>query len=59
MVSVCRYSTTKNWKMVLKGIESYALLPELPEDIWQILMIGELIYIGKNTSFGAGRYSIQ
>jgi len=59
LVSVCRYSTRKNGKMILKGIEGYALLPELPEDIWQILMVGELIHIGKNTSFGFGRYSIQ
>ena len=49
LVSVCRYSTRKNEKMILKGIKGYALLPELPEDIWQILMIGELIHIGKNT----------
>ena len=59
LVSVCRYSTRKNGKMILKGIKGYALLPELPEDIWQILMVGELIHIGKNTSFGFGRYSIQ
>lgn len=59
LVSVYRYSTRKNEKMILKGIKGYALLPELPEDIWQILMIGELIHIGKNTSFGFGRYSIQ
>ena len=58
-VSMCRYSTRKSGKMILKGIKGYALLPELPEDIWQILMIGELIHIGKNTSFGFGRYSIQ
>lgn len=58
-VSMCRYSTRKSGKMILKGIKGYALLPELPEDIWQILTIGELIHIGKNTSFGFGRYSIQ
>lgn len=59
LVSVCRYSTRKNGKMILKGIKGYALLPELSEDIWQILMVGELIHIGKNTSFGFGRYSIR
>lgn len=59
LVSMCRYSTRKRGKMILKGIKGYALLPELPENIWQILMIGELIHIGKNTSFGFGRYSIQ
>ena len=56
LVSVFRYSTRKNERMILKGIKGYALLPELSEDIWQILMIGELIHIGKNTSFVFGRY---
>lgn len=58
-VRVCRYSTRKNEKMILKGIKGHALLPKLTEDIWQILIVGELIHIGKNTSFGFGRYVIQ
>lgn len=59
LVHVCRYSTRKNEKMILKGIKGQALLPELMEDVWQILIVGELIHIGKNTSFGFGRYVIQ
>ena len=59
LVRVCRYSTRKNEKMILKGIKGQALLPELTEDVWQILVVGELIHIGKNTSFGFGRYVIQ
>ena len=59
LVHVCRYSTRKNEKMILKGIKGQALLSELSEDIWQILIVGELIHIGKNTSFGFGRYVIQ
>lgn len=58
-VHVWRYSTRKNEKMILKGIKGQALLPELSEDIWQILVVGELIHIGKNTSFGFGRYVIE
>lgn len=58
-VRVCRYSARKNEKMILKGIKGQALLPELTEDVWQILIVGELIHIGKNTSFGFGRYVIQ
>lgn len=58
-VRVCRYSTRKNEKMILKGIKGQALLPELPKDVWQILVVGELIHIGKYTSFGFGRYVIQ
>lgn len=59
LVQVCRYSTRKDEKMILKGIKGQALLPELSEDIWEILIVGELIHIGKNTSFGFGRYVIQ
>lgn len=58
MVNVCRYSTRKNGKMILKGIKGYALLPDLSEEALQILNVGELIHIGKNTSFGFGKYSI-
>lgn len=58
-VRVCRYSARKNEKMILKGIKGQALLPELTEDVWKILVVGELTYIGKNTSFGFGRYVIQ
>lgn len=58
MVKVCRYSIRRNAKMILKGIKGYALLPTLPEEAWQILTVGELIHIGKNTSFGFGKYSV-
>lgn len=59
LASVARYSARKNEKMILKGIKGYGLLPELPEEIWQILIVGELVHIGQNTSFGFGRYSLQ
>lgn len=58
-VHVCRYSDKKNEKIILNGIKGQALLPELTEDVRQILVVGELIHIGKNTSLGFGRYVIQ
>ena len=42
----------------MKGIKGYALLPELPQDIIYLLLAGELIHIGKNTSFDFGKYHI-
>lgn len=59
LVSVSRYSTTKNEKMFLKGIKGYMQLSEISENIIDLLLIGELIHIGKNTSFGFGRYHIK
>lgn len=57
-VYVRRYSSTQHRKMTLWGIKGCAALDSLPEDILQILAVGELTHIGKNTSFGFGRYRI-
>ena len=57
-VQVPRYSTRKDQKVVLKGIIGSMDLDEIPEEVWPYLAAGELIHIGKNTSFGFGRYTI-
>ena len=54
-----RYSNRKSEKMLLKGIRGELVLDEVTPDILAILITGELIHIGKNTSFGFGRYEIQ
>lgn len=56
---VSRYSTRKNEKMILKGLKGYVFLEGLSEDSLVLLLIGELIHIGKNTSFGFGRYHLK
>ncbi len=58
-VSVSRYSMRKNKKMILKGIRGTVLLTEITEDVLMLLMIGELIHIGKYTSFGFGRFHLK
>lgn len=58
-VTVCRYSSRKNRKMLLKGITGCALLTELSSEDICLLLAGELVHIGKNTSFGFGRYHIE
>lgn len=57
--SVSRYSMRKNKKMVLQGIRGSVLLTEITEDVWMLLLIGELIHIGKYTSFGFGRFHLK
>lgn len=55
---VRRYSSTQDRKMVLSGIKGYVRLDMIPDQMLPLLLAGELIHIGKNTSFGFGRYSV-
>ncbi len=57
-VGIQRYSSTQDRRMVLNGIKGYIELTRLPEQMLPWLFVGELIHIGKNTSFGFGRYSV-
>ncbi|MCR5667352.1 MAG: CRISPR system precrRNA processing endoribonuclease RAMP protein Cas6 [Eubacterium sp.] len=58
-VEVPRYSSRKNSKMVLKGIKGYMQVEHISEDLMPLLLAGELIHIGKSTSFGFGRYRVR
>lgn len=57
-VKIKRYSSRKDSHMFLKGIEGFAELTEIPMETLPLLLAGELIHIGKNTSFGFGRYQV-
>jgi len=57
-VSVRRYSNHQKSSMILHGIEGRINLEMIPEDLMDVLFAGELIHIGKNTSFGFGRYRL-
>ena len=57
-VSVPRFSNRQNAKMFLKGIEGKIFVDRISEEQLEFLLAGELIHIGKNTSFGFGRYRI-
>ncbi len=58
-ITVRRYSSTQDRKMSLTGMKGYADLAIFPEDMLPVLLAGELTHIGKNTSFGFGRYRIM
>jgi len=58
-VKVKRYSSRQENFMFLKGIEGSIQTNGFPDDVLYILLAGELIHIGKNTSFGFGRYQIR
>lgn len=55
---VNRFSSTQNKKMTLWGIKGYMQMDHIPENMLFILAAGELTHIGKNTSFGFGKYRI-
>ena len=45
--------------MYLKGIKGKIEVEEIGEEILPLYLAGELIHIGKNTSFGFGRYTLR
>ena len=55
---VMRYSGTQNSKVAFRGIRGWCDLEGLDESVIKLLLAGELLHIGKNTSFGFGRYTL-
>ncbi len=58
-ISVRRYSNRHEQKIRLGGICGEVAFENVEEQILELLLAGELIHIGKNTSFGFGRYSVN
>jgi len=58
MVRIPRYSNRKNEKMYLDGIEGRCSISGIDVQTLRLLIAGELLHIGKNTSFGFGRYHV-
>lgn len=59
IVYVRRYSSRTDTGMELKGIEGELEISKPDPDSLRLLIAGELIHIGKNTSFGFGRYRLK
>lgn len=56
---VKRFSSRKQSSMYLKGIQGEIELEQIEPDTLELLLAGELIHIGKNTSFGFGKYRVE
>jgi hypothetical protein len=54
-----RYSGTHDEKMLLRGIRGSCRLSDVDRTAMALLLAGELLHIGKNTSFGFGRYTVK
>ena len=57
--SVRRFSNRHEQKIRLDGICGDLSIENVEDEIQELLLAGELIHIGKNTSFGFGRYSVR
>lgn len=58
LCSMERYSSRKDCRMILRGLVGSICLTDVPKEAKALLLAGELIHVGKNTSFGFGRYEI-
>lgn len=59
MRTVPRFSARKGEKMYLQGIVGKMVFADIPDIYIPYLLAGELFHIGKNTSFGFGRYTLR
>ncbi len=53
-----RYSSRQQQKMELGGLLGHWLLMEVPIDLLPFVYLGQWLHVGKETSFGLGRYQI-
>lgn len=56
---VKRYSSTQDSKINLVGIKGEIQFEAIPETYLPFLIAGELFHIGKNSSFGFGKYIVS
>lgn len=56
---VSRYSSRKDAHVKLRGIKGAIQVGEIPEEWLNALLAGEIVHIGRNTSFGFGKYIMR
>lgn len=54
-----RYSSRQDGKMKLGGIVGEIIYTNLIQDLWFLLVLGQELHIGKNTTFGLGHYVLS
>ena len=53
-----RYSSTQDSKVKLRGMVGEVRFEDISGEYLPYVLAGELLHIGKNTSFGFGRYTV-
>lgn len=56
--SIFRYSSTQEKRIPLKGLEGRVTLEHVSELALACIVAGEVLHVGKNSSFGFGMYRI-
>ena len=57
--NVNRYSSRHKENIKLHGLLGSLILNSVDNETLKLLLAGELLHIGKNTSFGFGRYTVD
>ncbi len=56
--TVSRYTTRHQQKVHLEGIRGWADFDEVDEDLYLLMLAGEVMHVGKKVSLGFGRYTM-
>ncbi len=56
--TVSRYTTRHHQKVHLEGIRGWADFDEVDEDLYLLMLAGEVMHVGKRVSLGFGRYTM-
>ena len=56
--TVSRYTTRHQQKIHLEGIRGWADFDEVDEDLYLLMLAGEVMHVGKRVSLGFGRYTM-
>lgn len=56
---VPRFSATHGHRILLHGIRGHITWDDFDEDTYAVLLAGELLHIGKNVTFGFGKYTFR
>jgi hypothetical protein len=54
-----RYSSRQKSTMTLGGIVGQVQFTNIPDLLWPMLYLGQWTHVGKNASFGLGRYILE
>lgn len=57
--SIFRYSSTQEKRIPLKGLGGWAEMEAVPDLLLACIVAGEVLHVGKNSSFGFGMYRIS
>lgn len=57
-IFTARHSERQGKKIPISGIKGYMDLDNINEDLYALLLAGEITHIGKNTKQGLGRYTL-